>query len=94
MKNSTENMLRLLPSWMKMRQNPNGTQGGAFLDSVGSQTEDIFNLIEGILIMKHPAEDPYSTDIYGNYNLKIEGIDLIDIDFVYRVKILVEPSHT
>jgi hypothetical protein len=88
MRDVTNDMLALLPSWMKIRQDPESTQGGQFLETIGEQAEDILRLLEGVLILRNPAIDPYTQpDDYDQPILRVTGVDLYRIDYVPRLEL-------
>lgn len=74
--NETRFMLDMLPSWMKMRQDPESF-GAKFLNPVGAQLEELNDLIENVLSMEHlgiPGADE------GNVNMA-------SVDKIYKVSV-------
>lgn len=75
----TLEMLSMLPSWMKMRKDPENSTGAKTLNAIGIQLHDIENLIGNILAAHH-LEMPYYP----------EGFDITQVDILYKIEIYTE----
>lgn len=81
-------MISLLPSWMKIRRDPEGTQGGQLLDVLGQQMEEVSRLLEAVLIQRHPASDPFYRAEDGTIlDNRTKMVDLYKIDYIWRVSL-------
>jgi hypothetical protein len=73
-------MLQMLPSWMKMRNDPENSTGAKFIDAFGVQISEIEKLLVDILVSHHPQMNPIS----------VGGVNISNIDIIYKVYIPVE----
>lgn len=64
----------MLPSWMKMRHDPENSEGAKLMNAPGVQLYDIEKLIESLLIINHPSINATN----------MGGIDVGAIDVIYK----------
>ena len=71
----TLEMLEMLPSWMKMKRDPENSTGAQFLDIAGKQLYDMEMLAQNIL---------YSHQLSVNNG---DGINIAEIDIIYKTEV-------